>query len=162
MGLKRDLEKQVMLAARENGMGSVLFRNAVARKLGLNSTDWDCLSLLTIKGATSPKELSRYTGLTTSSTTALLDRLEKAQFIERKPNPKDRRGILIEINPKWTEAAGPLVKGVQQAHTELIASYSDEELKTIADFLERFTKNVIDQTTIIENEPGLDLKSSKP
>ena len=152
MELMRNLEKQVFAAARDNGISSVLFRNAIARKLGLNITDGECLSLLSIRGVSTPTELARYTGLTSGSTTAMLDRLERAQFIRRKPNPEDRRGVLIVINKKWTETAGPLVRGVQQAHAELIASYSDEELETIADFLTRFTNNVIEHTKMIEKD----------
>jgi DNA-binding MarR family transcriptional regulator len=142
MNAKKDLEKKVMIAAREQGISSVLFRNAMSRKLGLNIADAECLSLITIKGSSTPTELARYTGLTTGSTTAMLDRLEKAKFIRRKPNPKDRRGVLIEINKQYAEIAGPLVAGIQKAHSELIASYSDKELETIADFLTRFTENV--------------------
>lgn len=153
MDSRKDLEKQVFLAARDQGISSVLFRNTTRRRLGLNVTDSECLSMLSIKGIATPTELSRYTGLTTGSTTAMLDRLEKAKFIRRKPNPADRRGVLIEINEPWGVAAGPLVAGVQQAHRELIASYTDEELKTIADFLTRFTKNVTDQTKLLEQDP---------
>ena len=152
MKLIRDLEKKVFAAARDNGISSVLFRNAVARKLGLNSTDGECLSLLSIKGVSTPTELARYTGLTSGSTTAMLDRLERTQFIRRKPNPRDRRGVLIEISEKWSETAGPLVRDVQQAHAELIASYSDEDLETIADFLTRFTNNVTEHTKKIEKD----------
>ena len=47
---KQDLEEKVLIAARDNGVSSVLFRNAIGRKLGLNVTDAQCLSLLTIKG----------------------------------------------------------------------------------------------------------------
>jgi len=148
----RNLEKQVFAAARDNGISSVLFRNAVARKLGLNVTDWECLSLLSINGVSKPTELARYTGLTSGSMTAMLDRLEKAQFIRRKTNPEDRRSVLIEITKKWTETAEPLVRGVQQAHAELIASYSDEELETIVDFLTRFTNNVTEHTQMIEKD----------
>ena len=150
MKLIRDLEKRVFAAARDNGISSVLFRNAVARRVGLNITDGECLSLLSIKGTSTPTELARYTGLTSGSATAMLDRLERAQFISRKPNPDDRRGVLIEINQKYSLTAGPLVRGVQAAQAELIASYSDEELETIADFLIRFTKNVTEQTKLIE------------
>ena len=46
------------------------------------------------------------------------------------------------INKQYAEIAGPLVAGIQKAHSELIASYSDKELETIADFLTRFTENV--------------------
>jgi DNA-binding MarR family transcriptional regulator len=150
MDKERDLEEQVMIAAQEQGISSVLFRNAIGRKLGLNITESECLSLLSIKGISTPTELSRYTGLTSGSTTAMLDRLEKAEYIRRKPNPKDRRGVLIEINKKWAETAGPLVAGVQKAHKELIASYTDKDLETIADFLTCFTENVKEQIEMIE------------
>lgn len=150
MDSKRDLEKQVMMAACENGISSVLFRNAVGRRLNLNITDSECLSFLTIKGVSTPTEIAHYTGLTSGSTTAMLDRLEKANFIKRKPNPKDRRGVLITINKTWTDTVGPMVEGIQKAQRDLIASYSDEELATIADFLTRFTNNVKDSTKTIE------------
>ena len=152
MKLMRDLEKQVFAAARDNGISSVLFRNAIARKLGLNIADYECLSLISIRGISTPTELAHYTGLTSGSMTAMLDRLESAQYIQRKANPDDRRGVLIEITQKWTETAEPLVRSVQQAHAELIASYSDSQLETIADFLRRFTNNVIENTKKIEKD----------
>jgi DNA-binding MarR family transcriptional regulator len=152
METKKDLEKRVFIAARENGLTSILFRNALGRKLGLNITDSACLSLLAIQGISTPTELARFTGLTSGSTTAMLDRLEKSRFITRKPNPKDRRGMLIGINAKWSEKAGPLVSGIQGAQKRLIASYSPEELRIIADFLTRFTVNVTEHTRKIEED----------
>jgi len=149
---KKDLEKQVIMAARENGMSSVLFRNAIGRRLDLNITDSECLSLLSIKGISSPTELACYTGLTTGSTTAMLDRLEKAKFIKRMPNPKDRRGVLIEINQQYTETVGPFIAGLQQAQNELIASYSAKELETISGFLTRLTNNVKERTKAIRKD----------
>lgn len=152
MTSKNDLEKQVFMAARDQGVSAVLFRNAIARRLGLNITDSECLSILSIKGTLAPTELAHYTGLTTGSTTAMLDRLEKAGYIRRRPNPADRRGILIEIDRKWQSTAGPLVAGVQQAHHELIAGYTVKELEAIADFLKRFSKNVQEHTKEIERD----------
>lgn len=150
MNTKQELEKKVFFAARDQGVSSVLFRNAIARKLNLNATDSECLSFLTIKGTSTPTELARFTGLTTGSTTAMLDRLEKVHFIVRKPNPNDRRGVLIEIDPHYTQLAMPLVMGVQKSHKELLASYSNEELATIADFLTHFTKNVTEHIDKID------------
>ena len=152
MGSLKDLHRRVLMASRENNISSVLFRNAVRSKLGLNITDSECLSFLSIHGVLTPKEISRYTGLTTGSTTTMLDRLEKAQFITRKPNPNDRRGTLIEINPKWTETVAPLVTGIQKEQAELIESYSEEELEVIEDFLTRFANNVKEQITKIEQD----------
>jgi DNA-binding MarR family transcriptional regulator len=153
MNSMQELEQQVFMAARDQGIASVLFRNAIARKLGLNATDSECLSFLGIKGMSTPTELGRYTGLTSGSTTAMLDRLEKAGYIRRGPNPNDRRGSLIEIDPRYGEVAMPLVAGVQKAHKELLASYTEEQLTIIADFLTRFTQNVEQQTDEINRLP---------
>lgn len=144
------LEQQVMMAARDQGVGSVLFRNAIGRKLGLSVTDNECLSFLAINGVATPSELARYTGLTTGSTTAMLDRLEKAGYVNRKPNPDDRRGVLVVPTQKWMEAAGPLVIDVQKMHKTLINSYTDKELAIIVDFLQRFTANVQESTKRIQ------------
>jgi len=149
---KQDLERQVLAAAADNGMSAVLFRNAVSRRLGLNITDSECMSLLSIKGISSPTELARYTNLTTGSTTAMLDRLEKANFIKRLPNPNDRRGTLIQPNPESAKKTMPLVADVQSTHKALIASYSESELEVIVDFMTRFTKNIKNQTKIIEKD----------
>lgn len=154
MDSKEDLEKQVLMAAAEYGINAVLFRNAVGRKLGLNITDSECLSLLGTKGISTPTELARYTGLTSGSTTAMLDRLEKAGFITRRHNPNDRRGILIEINRAAAVTTAPLVAGVQKAHKELIAGYSAPELDTILDFLTRFVQNVKEHAELIEKDPS--------
>ena len=150
MSESKDLQRQVLAAARDNGMSSVLFRHAIGRQLGLNVTDAECLSLLSMTGTSTPTELARYTGLTSGAATTMLDRLERAGFITRRPNPSDRRGVLVDITSKWGETAGPLVAGVQQAHADLIARYSDTELETIADFLTRFTDNVKAATAVIE------------
>ncbi len=152
MNSKADLEKEVLMAAAEYGINSVLFRNATGRKLGLNITESECLSLLRIKGISTPTELAHYTGLTTGSTTTMLDRLEKAGFITRRHNPNDRRGVLIEINKETAVTTAPLVAGVQKAHKELIASYSTAELEIIADFLIRFTQNIKEHTKMIEQD----------
>jgi len=146
----KDIAEQVFIATREQGISSVLFRNAIARKLGLNSTDSECLSLLSIRGVATAKELAHHTGLTTGSTTAMLDRLEKMGYIRRSPNPDDRRGILITISETYNKAAYPLVADIQKKNRELIERYSTKELAVIEDFLVGFTKNVVEQTQKIE------------
>jgi DNA-binding MarR family transcriptional regulator len=79
----------------------------------------------------------------------MLDRLEKRNFIRRKPNPDDRRGVIIEFDENYVKAAQKSVAGIQKAHRELIARYSEDELKTIASFLRGFTENLTEQAAKI-------------
>jgi DNA-binding MarR family transcriptional regulator len=70
----------------------------------------------------------------------MLDRLEKAGFIERRPNPDDRRGTLIVPAQSSAEKAASWFESARIAQDELISSYSEKELEIIADVFERFTK----------------------
>jgi DNA-binding MarR family transcriptional regulator len=155
MNSKKELELRVFIDAQGQGIGAVLFRNAVGRTLGLNVTESECLALLAIRGKATPTEVSRYTGLTSGATTALLDRLEKTKFIRRTSNPADGRSTFLEIDTHWLETAGPLVTGVQEAQRKLIAAYSAKELAVIDDFLTRFTQNVSEYTEKIDSKPPL-------
>jgi DNA-binding MarR family transcriptional regulator len=152
MDSKQDLERTVLQATREHGIGTILFRNALAKKLGLNLTESLCLTILGIKIASTPTELARYIGLTTGATTALLDRLEKRSFIRRKPNPRDRRGLIIEIDETYAQRAKGLVAGIQKAHRELIAGYSEKQLEVIAEFLHRLARKLGEQAEKIGGE----------
>ncbi len=136
---KKELERQVILGAREYGISTVLFRNAVGSQLGVNVTDMECLALLFFKGIATPTELSRYTGLSSGATTAMLDRLERAKLIKRSPNPKDRRGTLIAPLKSSIKTVGPMFASTRVAQDKLVASYTEKELEIIADFLQRFT-----------------------
>jgi len=134
---KTELKKKVILGARQYEINTVLFRNIVCERLGVNVTDMECLGLLFHKGLATPSELARYTGLSSGATTAMLDRLEKSGLIERQPNPEDRRGTLIFLVESGKEKVAPWFTSVRRAQNELVSSYSEKELKLISDFFEK-------------------------
>lgn len=137
---KSELEKRALAAVRDYGVNLTHFRHAMSEWAGFNVTDMECLRFLFQKGTASPTELARFTGLTSGATTAMLDRLEKAGFIERRPNPTDRRGTVITPQPSSGETMAAWFASARKAQEELIASYSESELAIIADAFERFAK----------------------
>jgi DNA-binding MarR family transcriptional regulator len=137
---KTDLKKRALMAVRDYGVNLTRFRNAMSEWAGLNVTDMECIRLLFLKGIASPTELARHTGLTSGATTAMLDRLEKAGLIERRPNPDDRRGTLIAPAKSGAEKTASWFESARKAQDELISSYSESELEIISDVFERFTK----------------------
>ena len=136
---KTDLKRRALMAVREYGVNLTLFRNAMNEWAGLNATDMECLRLLFLKGIATPSELARHTGLTSGATTAMLDRLEKAGLIERRPNPDDRRGTLITPAKSGTEKVASWFESARKAQDELISTYSEKELEIISDVFEQFT-----------------------
>jgi DNA-binding MarR family transcriptional regulator len=150
---KTDLKNRALMAVRDYGVNLTQFRNAMSEWAGLNITDMECLRLLFQKGIATPSELSKYTGLTSGATTAMLDRLEKAGLIERRPNPDDRRGTLIVPAPSSAEKAASWFTSARKAQDELISSYSESELEIVADVFERFAKLWDDERKKIQKDP---------
>lgn len=137
---KADLKKRALMAVRDYGVNLTQFRNAMSEWAGLNGTDMECLRLLFQKGIATPSELARHTGLTSGATTAMLDRLEKAGLIERRPNPDDRRGTLVAPRKSSAEKMASWFESARKAQNELVSGYSESELEIIADVFERFAK----------------------
>jgi DNA-binding MarR family transcriptional regulator len=135
---KQELVEQVVIGAREYGVNEVLFRHAIGDILGVNVTDMECLALIFFKGLATPSQLSEYTGLTSGATTTMLDRLEKAGLIERRPNPHDRRGTLIVIKKEAVEEVSPLFESARKAQDKIISSYSERDLKLLSEFFRRY------------------------
>lgn len=141
---------KLIKALGEYNTAQILLRNANAKKLGINAVDMECLNLLSLKGTSTPTEIARYTGLTTGSTTAMLDRLEKAKLISRKPNPNDRRGVLIEVSDSLGNTLRESMAELRKVQNKLIENYSDNELELIAWFLESTAGNVKSYTKAVE------------
>jgi len=134
---KSDLKRQVVIDSRESGISYTLFRNAIGKKLGLNTTDFEGLDLIFYRGATTPGELSRYTGLSSGSTTAMIDRLANSGLVKREHNPTDRRGTLVVIDREAALNVRPLFTTVRVAQNKLLDSYSRAELEVLSDYFKR-------------------------
>jgi DNA-binding MarR family transcriptional regulator len=132
-----ELKRQVIIESRENGISYTLFRNVIGKKLGLNTTDFEGLDLIFYRGVTTPSELSRYTGLSSGSTTAMIDRLEKSGLVQRQSNPNDRRGTLVVIDKEAALKVRPLFTSVRVAQNSLLDGYSKKELEVLASYFKK-------------------------
>ena len=136
---RRRLESEFLLALRRTGSIMQLLGQVSAERIGINVTDLNCLNLLALSGHLTAGELARRTGLTTASITGVLDRLEEGGFVRRERDPKDRRRVIVNLNPgpglrQIGPTFGPLVKAWRAA----AAGYTDEELRLLLGFQRRF------------------------
>jgi DNA-binding MarR family transcriptional regulator len=115
-------------------------REAAAKSQNLHPTDFACIGYLHRVGVpVSPKQIISQMNLSSGSGTALLDRLERAGYTRRLPNPDDRRSILIALD---TEAsAEPLrrYQDIEQSYRSATDSMSDHELEVISEFMEKIS-----------------------
>ena len=120
---------ELMWEVRKFTRSTLLFQHVVAKNIGLNVTDAECIDFLMEMGPSTAGDLARATGLTTGAITNVIDRLEKAGFVRRGPDPDDRRKVIVTFIPdKHAKAKvhyGAMARDVQQ----LFSGYSVRELK---------------------------------
>lgn len=93
-------------------------------------------------GAAEPRQLTagrlaEITGLSTSATTAALDRLERRGFIRRVRDDRDRRRVFVLSTGQHETETARLFSPLAAASTEILDYYTDDQLALLADFLER-------------------------
>lgn len=89
-----------------------------------------------------PGFLAKSLDLENSSITGLLDRLAKKELIVRKPNPNDRRGILIFLTPKGIQARNTIKSLVEELDRKLRTELSPEEVKVFRKAISIINKQI--------------------
>jgi DNA-binding MarR family transcriptional regulator len=120
---------------------TILFHQALADLLDLHITDHRCMYFLHSYGAMPAGRLAELTGLTTAAVTGIIDRLEKAGYVRRANDPRDRRRTIVEPirNNKLERKLEMIFTPFHERMHKLLSSYSDSEL---AFLLEVMTKSI--------------------
>jgi DNA-binding MarR family transcriptional regulator len=134
---RADLLQSLVREVRQFIAGAILYNEKVAASLGLNSTDLQFINLLELQVAATPGDLARWSGLTTGGVTVVLDRLEKAGYIKRQPNPTDRRSTLIVPVTARLRKLQSLYQSKGEHLVGAVSELSDRELRVVLDFFNR-------------------------
>ena len=84
-----------------------------------------------------PAKLADALGITKATVTGLLDVLEKDNFIERKPNPNDRRSLHVVMTENGQTRLRRLLPEHLQQLLPLVSVLTVEERQTLSDLLSR-------------------------
>lgn len=132
-----------VLLMRGLGTRSVLYQQKIAVSLGLYNHDFIAVDILRESGPITAGELSKLSGLTTGSVTALVDRLEKAGYVRRENDPNDRRKVIIVPQYEHKEEVKEKYYALHEEMVKLADTYTEDELELITHFLEK-ANNVIE------------------
>jgi DNA-binding MarR family transcriptional regulator len=132
---RTELIAALHVAMRNASGQGVLFSQAMADRLGINSSDLECLDYVVLGGPQPAGALAERTGLTTGAITGVIDRLERAGFVRRVSDPGDRRKVLVMALPAVEKRIMPLARPMERAANAALARYSDDELRLILDFM---------------------------
>jgi MarR family transcriptional regulator, organic hydroperoxide resistance regulator len=131
------LRETVIRCLREFIAGSIIYNQQVADRVGLRLTDMQCINVLELMGPSTPGELARSTGLTTGGVTVMLDRLEKGGYVKRAPNPRDRRSVLVRLNPAKLKRIQAFYREVNQQMAALLDETPEPELRSMVDMFSK-------------------------
>ena len=125
---------------REMSTETIMFHQAVADVLGLHITDHKCLDFIHRFGPMPAGRLAELTGLTTGAVTGVIDRLERAGYVRRTNDPKDRRRTIVEPtrNKKLERKLEAIFIPLRDGMHRLLSAYSDAELAFLLDATTKF------------------------
>ena len=133
----RRLMGEIRDSLRELSMQLSLLNHQVSAHIELRPVDLNCLDIISRHGPLGPSELARRSGLHPATVTGILDRLERSGWVARDRDPDDRRAVVVRpLRDRGAEMMR-LYSGMNSSVAEICASYSEDELRVLADFLRR-------------------------
>jgi DNA-binding MarR family transcriptional regulator len=105
---------------------------------GIESWEFDVLAALRRAGAPyelSPGRLLRETLVTSGTMTNRVDRLAARGFVERSPDPDDRRGVIVRLTPEGRTAVDGAFAALIAAESRLLADLPARERARLAGLL---------------------------
>ncbi|WP_263428254.1 MarR family transcriptional regulator [Arthrobacter sp. NicSoilB8] len=127
---------RIVQGLRRVDTGTYALRIRLAEKLGIGTIDINAMAFVGEVDGLTPKDLGKALNITTGSVTAMVDRLESKGFMVRKPNPTDRRSVLLHLSPEGTDAMQWANDHFAAAAAALLQKSSEDSIAQIAEFLE--------------------------
>ena len=119
-------------------------------KFGLTIMRHDILVNLLVQGEPyqlAPKALAEATFMTSGGISNALEWLEQAGYVERRPDPRDRRGVLVTLTLKGREFMAEVQPQVAATQHDVVKVLDTEELRILNDLLRKLLISVEQQVT---------------
>ncbi|WP_246577156.1 MarR family winged helix-turn-helix transcriptional regulator [Actinospica durhamensis] len=110
--------------------------------VGAHKWHYAVLSSLEESGPASQAELSRRTGIYRSDMVALLNELAQQDYVQRAPDPDDRRRNVVLITDAGRTRLDELARLIKQIEDELLAPFSPAERELLIDLLLRLNEHL--------------------
>jgi MarR family transcriptional regulator, organic hydroperoxide resistance regulator len=127
---------RILFEIRKFIASSIFFNTQAADRIGLGLTDMQMMHMLALYGASTPSRLAALTGLSSGGVTVAIDRLEKAGYVRRKPNPSDRRSLLVTLIPARLQKLGEMYTGIEDETRRQLATLPQSDLEAVVRFFE--------------------------
>jgi DNA-binding MarR family transcriptional regulator len=117
-----------------------LARGSAFSEHHLEGWAFDVLSALRRAGEPyelSPGQLVQQTLVTSGTMTNRVDRLERSGYVERRPDPGDRRGVLVRLTPAGRDVVDSAMADLIEQEKSLLSELSTADRQELARLLRR-------------------------
>ncbi|MFF1877800.1 MarR family winged helix-turn-helix transcriptional regulator [Leifsonia sp. NPDC058230] len=117
-------------------------RRTAFERSDLESWEFDVLAALRRAGAPyqlSPKALLQQTLVSSGTMTNRIDRLVSRGLVERRTDPNDGRGILVQMTSQGLTRVDAAITRLVDAESELLASLSSSDQERLAGLLRKLS-----------------------
>lgn len=142
----------LMRAGREMSRLSMVFRYAIAERLGLTVSDLECLDYLADVESATAGQVAERTNLTTGAVTSMLRRLQQAGYVSAERDPADRRRVIVTLRPeRVAELERPYERFAERAEW-LIEGYSVNEIRLLVRHFERMQAMYLEELDRLDSD----------
>jgi MarR family multiple antibiotic resistance transcriptional regulator len=122
----------------------LLFDNIgrLLRPLGVSSAGGLVLGQLRDHGAMSPSDLGKRLIVTRATVTGVVDSLERRGYVQRLPNPHDRRGVIVQLTPEGLEVVAQVRTLIHKKERDWMSVLSADELEAYISVTHRIQDSV--------------------
>jgi DNA-binding MarR family transcriptional regulator len=136
----------VLKSLRDYRSAETTMRRSTRDSMGMGETDLLALRyLLRVQAsgkAVVPKDLSQFLGITSASTTSLIDRLVASGHVRREAHPSDRRSVVIVPTVESDNEVRETLGAMHRRMMAVAESLTAEEARVVVEFLQRMTEAV--------------------
>jgi DNA-binding MarR family transcriptional regulator len=140
----------VLKALRDYRAAEQSVRRSTRDAMGMGETDILALRFLLQAQASGetmvPKDLCRILGITSASTTSLIDRLVASGHVRREAHPTDRRSVVIVPTAESDQHVRLTLGAMHRRMMSVAEGLGADEARIVVQFLRRMTTAIGDDT----------------
>ncbi|GAB2877029.1 MarR family winged helix-turn-helix transcriptional regulator [Nocardioides pacificus] len=140
--------RELLVALRDFTRADQEMRRRLSATMRMNVTDVQALRHVIdserTAGWTTPRELAAYLGISTASTTKLLDRLTASGHLVRAAHPSDRRSVVVTSTPHAREEVRTRLGAMHERMREIAEAVPSQARGAVVAFLQAMAREMIE------------------
>lgn len=134
----------ILRSLRDYRSAETAVRRSTRDSMGMGETDILTLRYLLRAQASGravvPKDLSQFLGITSASTTSLIDRLVASGHVRREAHPTDRRSVVVVPTVETDKEVRVTLGAMHRRMLTVAESLTPDEARVVIAFLQRMTQ----------------------